>query len=288
MVVPFSSTANLSLSVGFAPSACKCAQTSSILRNNYNPSSVAWSLPPTTYKSLSFPSPQISWILVYTHLSIFSLPIHASVLSNPNFAPYCFSRIAFAEVTSDFHIAKAKGNFSVLILISHHLTQSTTPSFLKHSLEYILLYSVIVCSFSQPLQSTQPSNTDIPQGLILELLSSPSTLSPSDTCSFGFIYFWISATPIFLSVAKASLFWVSGLPQSQNQLPVLCFICSVSEPLSMSKTIYNLFCQTCFSPVLVNGLSQRPRHNPLFLLFLYSYPFPHPFFHQVLSFWAPK
>ena len=78
-------------------------------------------------ETLSLPSPQVSGILVSTHLSILSLPTHASVLSNPNSAPHCFTKVALGEVTTDLHVAKAKGNLSVLILISQH-SQLLLPS----------------------------------------------------------------------------------------------------------------------------------------------------------------
>lgn len=103
-------------------------------------------------ETLSLPSPQVSWILVSTHLSILSLPTHASVLSDPNSAPTASPKLLLLRLYWP-PCCKSQRKF-----FSPHLnlpTQSTTPSFLKHSL---LLYSMIVCSFSQLLQSTLPSD----------------------------------------------------------------------------------------------------------------------------------
>lgn len=139
-------------SIGSVPLAFDCAQTSSILRNNYNLSSAAWSLPPTTkkpcrslhHKFLEYLSPLICpffrcpLMLQSFLIRILPPPLHQSCFCWGYYWPPC---------------CKSQRKF-----FSPHLnlsTQSTTPSFLKHSL---FLYSMIVCSFSQLLQSTLPSD----------------------------------------------------------------------------------------------------------------------------------
>lgn len=155
--------------------------------------------------------------------------------------PLRFIRIAFAEITNDLHITKTKGNFSVLILLSLSTTFHTVnyPSFLKLSL---LFYSMIVCSFS--LLSTQPSNTDTPQGLVLELFSSPSVLSSGHIYTHGFIYdlhssySHISITSQGLSLLSRRLAHLLAA----SAFPLEC----LRGALRVHNRIYNLFCQNCF------------------------------------------
>lgn len=181
-------------------------------------------------ETLSLPSPQVSWILVSTHLSILSLPTHASVLSDPNSAPTASPKLLLLRLYWP-PCCKSQRKF-----FSPHLnlpTQSTTPSFLKHSL---LLYSMIVCSFSQLLQSTLPSDKH------------SSGPGPGVNLLLWLHLLLISTTPIFLSLAKASLFCVSGLLQSQAQLPVLCFIFNVSDGHLVSSKQFIILSVTPTSP----------------------------------------
>lgn len=145
------------------PLAFKCAQTSSILRKKCNLLSTALALPPTTKETLSLPSPQGWRLASSTHLFTLLLPTHASVLPNLNSAPTASPKLLLLRLLQPL-CCESQRNFSVLILLSQHLTQST-PSFLNPLFSCIPWLCVL---FHNLLPSTLPAGRRS-SGLGLEL-----------------------------------------------------------------------------------------------------------------------
>lgn len=100
-------------------------------------------------ETLSLPSPQVSRILVSTHLSIFSLRTHASVLSNPNSAPTASPKLLLLRLLLTSMLQKPKEIFQS----SSWSLNTVNYSFLLKTLSSLVFHDCVFFFTASPVYS---------------------------------------------------------------------------------------------------------------------------------------